>query len=93
MDLETAGDSRSCEPSIHSSRACTYDVIAKRKLEADYDACGISELILGFGVEMGEQVIDLYWAHGKKRQHLEIQAAAECGGETVLCRTGSDNRA
>lgn len=50
----------------------------------EYDAGGITEVILLFSAEMRVKIVKLADANGEVLRTLEIQAAAECHGECVV---------
>jgi hypothetical protein len=66
------------------SRPLFQSLIAR--LEVEYDASGITEVILFFSAEMRVKVVELADANGEVLRALEIQSAAECHGESAICR-------
>ncbi len=65
----------------------------KNLLKAQDDARGDARLVLRFGVEVRQEVIDLDRPNRDERQYLQIDPAAQRGGERALRGAAGDQRA
>src|SRR5260370_21113971 len=75
------------------SRLCVpLSMSTLRPLEAQHEACGKAGLVLGRGVEMGKEVVNLDGTQRQKRQQLQVQTGAERGGKATLRSGGSEYR-